>query len=197
MLNLGCGIRPAKGFINVDKFLDINDLKKAEGKYKNASVPPGATYVQGDMCELPFKDNYADYVETVDAIEHIEFRLAPKAFSEMYRVLKKGGMLALMTPNFDALARAWVNTITDRPLNLETYFNLMEIVYGNQSNVGEFHKTPYTPFFLGHMLEQAGFKKIKMSLFPAGCSDIPPYKAHKWPEGAVMRNEMIWIEAIK
>ena len=62
-LNLGCGIRLVKGFINVDKAFTLEDIKAQAGPFRQAVCEKGAKFVQADMCNLPFEDNFADYIE--------------------------------------------------------------------------------------------------------------------------------------
>jgi SAM-dependent methyltransferase len=205
-LNLGSGVVLAPPpFINVDKYLKFKDLKGRKGVYKNARVPKGAQFINADLIKLPFPDNYADYIESLDVVEHIQFHKVGNAFAEMFRVLKPGGKLGLMTPNFDDVAKQWIDTIAEKPLDSEEmvkkYFDVMEIIYGNQAHDGEYHTTPFNPYFLGHILVGVGFKpeNIKISIFPRGCKDWPPIKARNMKDykGKVFRIDEMWVEAIK
>lgn len=203
-LNLGSGIIVAKGFINVDKYLTLKAIKKLQAQgVKDAVVQRGSSFVQADICKLPFKDNFADYVETIDTVEHISFRKIQPAFNEIFRVLKPGGKANIMTTNFDALAREWTTDISGKEpgtINMPQYLDLMEVIYGNQIHAGEFHCIPFNPYFLGYLLQQAGFKisKIKMTIFPRG-SRIPAnkMKTQTWDKNALTRAEMILVEATK
>lgn len=200
-LNLGCGITVCKDFINVDKSYTLQELKEKKGLMQNAVVEKGSKYVQADMTDLPFKDNFADYIETIDAVEHISFRGILKAFMEMYRVLKVGGTLTVVTPNFDNLAEIWTKEVANRPLSDEAtmarYMDIMEVIYGNQANPGEFHTTPINAFFLGFLLQQSGFKEkdIIMTLYPRGTRgpDEKILKTSRWTslQPAGMRTDML------
>lgn len=210
-LNLGCGISLASDFINVDNFLEYEDLKKGfetkEGFYKNARIMPRSKFVKGDICALPFKDDFADYIEANDVIEHIEMRMVDKALSEMYRVLKPGAKLGLSTTNFDALAKLWTVNVTgnkfETQADIDKMITLSQVIYGHQSTLGEFHKTPFNPYIIGYRLQMAGFKleNIKITIFPTNSPEMMPQLAYKGitthPEGAVILTEMMWIEAIK
>lgn len=209
-LNLGCGIILVKNFINVDKFYTLKELQKGaktkKGFLKGAVIERGSKFIQADMCKLPFKDNYADYIETIDTIEHISYRVVLEAFKEMYRVLKPGGKLHLVTTNFDHLAELWTKKIAGRLFDEETkieYLNLMEVIYGNQLSAGEFHVVPYNPYFLGFILDKAGFKasNIKMTMHPMGSPGpgAKVLKTTRWPHKNVpsMRTDMILVQAKK
>jgi SAM-dependent methyltransferase len=158
------------------------------------------------MCDLPFEDNFADYIETVDAIEHISFWKINNAFSEMYRVLKPGGKLSLITTNFDQLARLWTKTVEGKPLedheNMKQYCMLMAVIYGNQvggDNGGEFHRIPFNPLSMGYHLRLAGFdpKKFTITIYPMNGPTYPPIKTMKIEKGSKVLTEMMHVEAIK
>jgi SAM-dependent methyltransferase len=72
-LDIGCGNRKAEGFIGVDVCGDNID-------------------VAADVHNLPFKKNSVNEIRTVAALEH--FRNPFKAVSEMYRVLRHGGVIS-------------------------------------------------------------------------------------------------------
>ena len=115
LLDLGCGdqhIKPAaekRGFTY--KGFDITDLNLENDK-------------------LPLADNVADIVVSLAVIEHIQ---NPDIFlSEIYRVLKPGGLIYLSTPNWQMDAKNFYNDPT--------------------------HVKPYTPHSLERVLRMFGFK---------------------------------------
>lgn len=206
-LNLGCGVYLVKDFINVDKFYTLKQIKSKKGKFKNSVIEEGSKYVQADICKLPFKNDYADYIESIDAVEHIPFFKIIPAFKEMYRVLKPGCTLCFATTNFDEIAKNWTNRVAGKPFNSEKvmkdYLDLMEIIYGNQTAKGEFHLIPFNPYFLSFILTQSGFKlsNIKMRVYPTGtkCASRRILKTSRYfgSTPVVMRTEMIVVQAKK
>lgn len=206
-LNLGCGVYLVKDFINVDKFYTLKQIKDKKGMFKMSVVEKGSEYIQADICKLPFEDNYADYIESIGTIEHIPFHEIIPAFQEMYRVLKPGCTLCLVTPNFDKLAELWTGRISGKPFNndevMKEYFNLMEVIYGNQRYKGEFHVIPFNPYFLEFLLKKVGFKNsnIKMRIYPTGtkCASRKILKTSRISQSgpAVIRTEMILVQAKK
>jgi SAM-dependent methyltransferase len=207
-LNLGCGVGLAKPpFINVDNFFDLKDLEERKGIFVNAKIPKGAMFVKGDICALPFEDNYADYIEANDVIEHIESKLVDKALSEIYRVLKPGGKLGLSTTNFDALARLWTINVEGNKLStqqdIDRCTTLTQVIYGHQASAGEFHKVPFNPYILGYRLQTAGFdmKKLSITIYPTNSPEMMPQKAYKglvnYKEDTVILTEMMWVSATK
>lgn len=67
-------------------------IKKSMQKY------PRFNYKFGSITKIPFKDNLFDIIVCSEVIEHVPNR--KKAFSEMKRVLKSGGILIITTPNW-------------------------------------------------------------------------------------------------
>jgi len=74
---------------------DISEemLKKAQTK-----LPEGVTLVKADVHNLPFKNNYFDYVITTEAFHHYYDQKI--ALAEMCRVTKKGGKVIVSDINF-------------------------------------------------------------------------------------------------
>ena len=201
-LNLGCGITLLEGFINVDKFIDYKELlkgsKSQNGLYQRAEVQPNAKFVKGDVLDLPFKDNYADYIESMDMIEHISIRDQPQMFREFFRVLKPKGEIRLLTSDFNNLAQIWLSEIKDKPLNTQNYINIAEVIYGNQVGEGEVHRCPYTPEFISYLLAQAGFTDVRLALHPRFNQDSPDMAILR---GRIIqggwRSDMLFVSARK
>lgn len=57
----------------------------------------------GNAAKILFEDNYFDGVITADFFEHISYEEKIKIVSEVYRVLKPGGVFVIKTPNLDYL----------------------------------------------------------------------------------------------
>lgn len=210
-LNLGCGISLADHFINVDNFFTLEDLKKGQktksGPYKNARVTKDTEFVKADICHLPFEDNYADYIECNDVIEHQPMNKVREFLTEVYRVLKPGAKLGLSTTNFDELARLWILNITgsnfSQSEDWEKYAKLSQVIYGNQAGEGEFHKVAFNPIVMAYWLQIVGFKapNIVIEIFPTNSPAFPPQLAYKAVRidisNSVILTEMMWVEATK
>ena len=90
-INLGSGHWKLPGWINVD--LDF------------ASRP--------DVCcdlkaGLPFRDACADFLHTEDFIDQLELPHAQRFLRDCHRVLKPGGVLRVLTPDVELLARMYL-----------------------------------------------------------------------------------------
>jgi predicted SAM-dependent methyltransferase len=193
-LSLGCGIHVQKGFINVDLY-EEKDLKEHKGFFKNAVWEKGGKYIKSDIRHLPFKDNYADYVELFEVLEHMPFRDVIPTLKEIYRVMKPKAMLRLHVPNFDALVRDWLEVVCSN-FNVNEYVNVMETIYGNQRALGEFHQTPFNPPFMNFCLSQAGFGKGNMfKVLKYG--SFPKFGSEKFDPKQQARYEVLYVEVIK
>lgn len=172
-LNLGCGIWLHKGYINVDKFYDYEDMVAKKPPYQQAIVEKGAKYVKADILHLPFKDDYADWVEMHQVMEHFSWQEAIAAMKEINRVMKPGATLLVSTPNFNGLIVDWLK---DTVNNLGNKFDLEKFVYraqefyGNQLAAGESHRCPITPDFVRFCLGAGGFTTGTMWVFPRDIS---------------------------
>ena len=122
-LDLGCGLKPNNLFnANIIFGVDIRD-----------DVDKNIIGLDLSTQSLPFIDNYFDFITAIDVIEHISriIYLPHKrnAFcelmSEIWRVLKPGGLFFSHTPAFPHAAAfqdpTHVNIITDQTFPL--YFD--------------------------------------------------------------------------
>lgn len=139
-LHLGCGKRNFPSFINVDlaDFNHIHYRRKVE-----------------DLSCL--RDNYADLIYSSHTFEYFDRSQAIDVLREWRRVLKKGGILRLAVPDFEALAKVY-----------KKYGKLDMIVgplYGRWPIPGTnkivYHKTVYDFPSLKKILEDNGFTGVR------------------------------------
>jgi predicted SAM-dependent methyltransferase len=134
-LHLGCGKKHIPGFVHVDieehSHVDfrvpVNDL----GFAKNGSV---------DLI-------YASHV-----LEHFGRHELDQVLREWFRVLRKGGLLRVAVPDFEAVVQRY-----GRTGNLS---ELIGLVSGGQRNEYDYHKMIFDEKFLGARLLQTGFVSI-------------------------------------
>ncbi len=82
------------------KLKEIEAVDIAEEKVENVrkiNIFKNINFQQGDLCNLKFKDSCFDLIICSDVLEHI--KNDEKAFSELARVLKMGGILLLTVPS--------------------------------------------------------------------------------------------------
>jgi SAM-dependent methyltransferase len=94
LLNLGCGNRFHPDWINVDLF-------------------PGASRVrQHDLRKpLPFPDQSFEAVYHSHVLEHLPRAAAPGFLGECYRVLVPGGVLRVVVPDLESIARLYLQSL--------------------------------------------------------------------------------------
>ena len=71
---------------------------KSDNFYAAQIEVPQAQFIEGSALDIPFQDEYFDIVVMFDVIEHLPRGSESLALNEIYRVLKKGGRIALSTP---------------------------------------------------------------------------------------------------
>jgi ubiquinone/menaquinone biosynthesis C-methylase UbiE len=82
---------------------DLSEAYVEEGRRDFAELDLHCTFKVGDAAQLEFEDNYFDYVISADFFEHITPATKTAVLSEMYRVLKPGGIAVIKTPNLEYL----------------------------------------------------------------------------------------------
>lgn len=204
-VNLGSGVRLLKDFINIDSQFSLYEITAGIGKkgtFENAEIQEGAGFIQADMRKLPFKTNTVDYIECLAALEHVPFRDVPLAVKEMYRVLKPGKKSVVLVPDFDDIARMWMDYIQYAEgkqlsdYSMDDFRKMTEAIYGNQVSEGEFHRSAFNPYYTHILFTSAGFKDPIITVYTRQ-SHPPKFKGTKWPEDSYMSTGMILIEAVK
>lgn len=101
---------------------------------------------------LPFPDEYADIVLLVEVIEHLDVPM--KTISEISRILKKGGLVFVTTPNY-AFPSLWplMEWLADR--------SRMVAKMGG----GEQHVQKFSPPSLAGIFQKADFQTITLGTF--------------------------------
>ncbi len=108
LVNIGCGNRTHLDWVNLDLVSHLPDV------------------IQHDLqTGLPFPDQTCDAVYHSHVLEHLSQEEGRKLITECWRVLKPGGILRVVVPDLENIARAYVNAIDDseRP-NEEMQANL-------------------------------------------------------------------------
>ncbi|TXJ55224.1 class I SAM-dependent methyltransferase [Brachyspira aalborgi] len=96
--------------------IEINDKAVAYAKYKYESE--NIIYNQGNILNLPFDDEMFDVFTSFETIEHVNDE--DTQMKEVKRVLKKGGLYILSTPNNWGLTEFHVKDYD--------YFSIKELV---------------------------------------------------------------------
>ncbi len=118
----------------------------------------------GTAAKILFNDNCFDAVFAADLFEHMSYDEKNRAISEVYRVLKPGGLFVIKTPNFDYLKMSSFlkrmsavfkfklpfnihiphthNNPDNQHCGLTTYTELEELLFNNMFH---FPKVTYVP----------------------------------------------------
>ena len=83
-LNLGCGNKLWKNFVNID-------------------LPGSGADLECDIRQLPYEDATVDEIHAIHVFEHFYLHEVPGILAEWYRVLVPEGQLVLEMPCFDKL----------------------------------------------------------------------------------------------
>ncbi len=76
--------------------------------YANGSVPAGHVHIDlMSLKPLPFHDEFAEIAYCSHTIEHVSNAAVINLLKETFRVLKKGGIFRIVTPDIDLAYDAW------------------------------------------------------------------------------------------
>ncbi|WP_236939169.1 class I SAM-dependent methyltransferase [Evansella clarkii] len=146
VLEAGCGdgliLLALMRLIKVNGYgVDFSEVAKKKAIKLMGQEENFFDYRIADVEKLPFEDNYFDKIISLGVIEH--FNDPRKAIDELYRTLKPGGLVILMTPNKLSLG------VLDRVI--KEVFNKWQFGY----------QTEYTPKQLSRLMEKGNFKTVK------------------------------------
>jgi len=175
-IQLGCGYRPRKGWINVDC---------ARGS---------EVEVVWDLTKgLPFPDSCCTAVFSEHLIEHLSREDAGRLLAECCRVLQERGVLRLSTPDAELFLRSYAG---DRQFLAHPGFS--EKIDAPIDRVNQMmrecglHLWSYDAELLTLMLERAGFRSVIRQSF--GVSAHPAMGGIDFEDRAF---ESLYLEAVK
>ncbi|HUW21832.1 MAG TPA: class I SAM-dependent methyltransferase [Candidatus Bathyarchaeia archaeon] len=115
--------------------------------------------VIADLEKLPFKDNYFDVALALWVFEHLQN--PAEVFRQIYRVLKKGGVLIFVTPNKTNYLILAKKMLTVFPNLTKRFFRG---IYGREEEdvFGTYYRAN-TEKVLTDFAQMAGFDKFKLS----------------------------------
>jgi len=145
MLNLGCGNNNIPGFINVD----LDNLS-----HVNYQLDIRNLYI--------FENESIDLIYSSHSLEYFDrFEVIP-VLLEWRRVLKKGGLLRIAVPDFEAIVKVYLKY---KDLDNQGIIGPLYGRWPYTKDTGEtekqYHKTTYDFNSLVKVLEKAGFANIR------------------------------------
>jgi len=102
-LNAGCGL---PGTCLLPPFINFDIVR-----YESWDTKPHCIFEVGDVREIPYPDKHFDVIFTSELIEHFHYSDAVKVLKEFYRVLKPGGCLKSICPDFDWAVKIYMGLI--------------------------------------------------------------------------------------
>jgi len=146
-LNAGSG-EGTKGY-NSD-FVNIDLLKPHKG-------------VQGDILNLPFKDDLFEEVRAIHVLEHVLRSQQMPMLRELHRVTAPGGVFYCEVPDFLENMVGLVRAYRTRHINWEHIRIKTVGVYGKQRTPGDCHHWGYNEEFLTRQLSVFPWRRIERS----------------------------------
>lgn len=111
LLYVGCGNHRMKGFTHVE----IN-----VGKQFKKGGDVGAPEILADITEhIHLPDNSVKLVFSRATLEHLTYNELLNHFLECHRLLKKGGAIRMIVPNFDLMIQDYQNEIFKKPSEVD------------------------------------------------------------------------------
>jgi predicted SAM-dependent methyltransferase len=148
-LNVGCGMRTFREYPKGHKCINYDKR------------PLSNVDRTGDVRELPWQDNFFDYILASDIIEHFPIKETEDVLREWLRVLKPAGVIEFRLPNLEAICKDYVKRIgenrgTGEPM--AHYFSWL--LYGGQDYPGNFHYVGFDRRLFKYMCEKVGMVEI-------------------------------------
>jgi SAM-dependent methyltransferase len=94
LINLACGQTFDSRWINLDQHASTDDVEAHDLR-----------------TPLPFLDNFADAIYCSHFLEHLDFEMADKFLSECLRCLKPSGILRIVVPDFERMAKDYLKIL--------------------------------------------------------------------------------------
>jgi SAM-dependent methyltransferase len=140
VLDLGCGRGEfLRGFIRCGLNgygLDQSPIAK--------SVCPGTEILQANLENepLPYEDNFFDVVFSKSVLEH--FYYPEKLVMEMYRIIKPGGLVITMVPDWESIYKTFYEDYTHRtPFTVTSLENIFLLNGFDNVKVEKFRQLPF------------------------------------------------------
>jgi Methyltransferase domain len=183
-LHLGCGSQVFDGWINVDYALGawlarVPLFPQFNRKFKIFNLDwDSRIHLHNLTRRFPWQDESAEVVYSAHTLEHFSREHGRHFLTESHRVLKKGGIIRIIVPDLQYIARQYV----DGQLPADQFLHALGVLYGSYGNnrlknrlsyLLEFpHKCMYDTSTLQRILEEIGFQAASRGPFESDIHDI-------------------------
>ena len=178
-LNLGCGLSIADGWINIDNSPNARLARYpwlrwtlwklgvlSNGLYSVEWSDSIKTY---DLKKnLPYKDSSVDFAYTSHFLEHLEQRDSQRLMTEVFRVLKPGGLVRIVVPDLALGARRYVAAIDAKPQDGKAANLFLDWLQLNRPALRDPHLWMYDTASLSVMLSEVGFARVAVCEYRKG-----------------------------
>lgn len=117
-------------------------------------TPLGRGHNGSEIYPLPYADNSVDVIRASHVLEHFPHRQVDDVLKEWIRALKPGGILRIAVPDFEKVARGYLE---GKGANLPAEW----LVMGAQSDENDFHKALFDREHLRQHLAMAGLVLLR------------------------------------
>ncbi len=150
------------------------------GMMKNAKIPEGVAMVEGRAEEIPFPDDYFDFLSMGYALRHLSDLSV--AFREFYRVMKPGARLCIL--EITCPESTWGRFLLK--IYMKRLVPLLAMLVGNRKNTARLWRYYWDtieacvpPVKVLATLEASGFTLVRRHIEVKGMSILAEYQATK------------------
>jgi SAM-dependent methyltransferase len=178
-INLGCGLSVAPGWINLDNSPNARLVKYpllrwglwklgVLSNFHYAVQWPESITIVDLRKPLPFADGTIDYVYSSHFLEHLSVDDARRLLREVFRVLKRGGLMRIVVPDLALGVRQYVTALETNPHDTQaapTFLNWLQL---SRPGLRDPHLWMYDAPSLSAMLGEIGFARTAVCEFRKG-----------------------------
>jgi predicted SAM-dependent methyltransferase len=192
-INIGCGLSGAPGWCNIDNSptIPLSRLKLGRLLFRTPAWPKDVR--RHDVKKgLPFADQSVSCIYSSHTFEHFSWAESLAVAKECYRVLRPGGVLRVVVPDLQLIAREYLgdsdpmasHRFVDRLLLSHTIHDLF--------HRGAHHSQMFDESSLIALLRQAGFEQPAVSNFmQSRIADITLIELEQ------RKHESLYVESVR
>lgn len=196
-LHLGCGSQVLEGWVNVDYALGAWCAKVPLFRPLNRRLRifnldwDSRIHLHDLTRRFPWEDGTAQVVYSSHTLEHFSREHGRHFLGECHRVLEKNGIIRLVVPNLEHIARQYLSG----QLPADEFLQVLGVLYGTGTNplknrmafLLEYpHKCMYDTPTLKRALEETGFRATSRGPYESDIPDIRQVELESRVQNAVI-----------